>query len=260
MTYLKQHLIHALILCFVSLSILPAKAQTGNITTYYRNSTNPDHQPIVEALRRRNDFGPITKFLEDLYNVPGELVINFTDCGVENAYYSPSKVEVTVCYDLIKAYVDQTAAVEDYDLNVFYAAAFTFWHEVGHAMVHQLDLPIVGSSEEAADEFASMSMVWLSDVKWENALQYGAIQFKWDYEKGIETGRHKMYWTKHPLDKQRYYNLYAILYGMKPETYSFLKEYLPESRQRTSKNDYSKKDRAWSYLLKLNSKRPSYFD
>lgn len=67
-------------------------------------------------------------------------------CGQVNGYYSPGTI--TMCYE---------------DLFDPEFARFVFAHEVGHAVVDQMNVPVIGSEEVAADEYAAWCLAHADD-------------------------------------------------------------------------------------------------
>jgi len=75
------------------------------------------------------------------------------DCGTINAFYLPSQDVVVVCRELVRYLAD---------VGHPGAIRVVLAHELGHAMIHELDLPVTGSEESAADEFANAILPLLS--------------------------------------------------------------------------------------------------
>jgi hypothetical protein len=103
-------------------------------------------------------------------------------------------------------------AVQDF---VASALIWTFYHEVGHALVDRLSLPVLGREEDAADALA----VLLIDAFWEErsaqALIVDAATAFALY--AIETdGDEGALWGEHSLDTQRQAALLCLFYGVSP--------------------------------------------
>lgn len=71
-----------------------------------------------------------------------ELSISWMDCPSFDALYQPVTKEILICLGVADVGVDVTR--------------FVIAHELAHALIWQLDLPITGSEEWAADEFATL--------------------------------------------------------------------------------------------------------
>jgi len=91
----------------------------------------------------------IAQIVADL-TFPGmEVTWEIAKCGQVNAYYQPKLKHLVVCRELV-----------EYSP---WLARFAAAHEMGHAMVRQLDLPITGMEEMAADEVAALELCIFSD-------------------------------------------------------------------------------------------------
>src|SRR5204862_2007434 len=90
--------------------------------------------------------------------------ITFKECGQPNAFYSP-KGTITICHEyydfrlaLFKGTGMDDAKAKDFTEG---ALLFSFMHEFGHALHHELNLPITGRGEDAADEIAAIYLARL---------------------------------------------------------------------------------------------------
>lgn len=95
--------------------------------------------------------------------LPADIDVNFTDCGTANAFFAPADAnpeatfissggavfmchELTELFSLFFADLDQT----------FAASTFVLMHELGHAFVDQLNLPVLGIEESYVDGVAAV--------------------------------------------------------------------------------------------------------
>ena len=82
-----------------------------------------------------------------------DFTITWRRCGYVNAYYNPDTHRVTLCTELGE--IDPGAA------------RAIFVHELGHALIDQLHVPVTGLEEAAADEFAAWFFIrngWNADL------------------------------------------------------------------------------------------------
>lgn len=103
------------------------------------------------AAARAVDFRGLPEYMRfgDMKTVP----IIWKRCRELNAFYSFQDRNVILCYELL----DLPVAQETRDGLIRYFLA----HELAHAAIHQLDVPIVGSPEVAADELATLVLLIL---------------------------------------------------------------------------------------------------
>jgi hypothetical protein len=104
--------------------------------------------------------------LNDLLKLPnGNISVSFQDCigipGIENpvdavnAFYDPQNVRLTMCYELFAVFLYFYGNVEQAAKGYL----FVFFHEAGHALVDQLELPVLGKEEDSVDAMAAVIMV-----------------------------------------------------------------------------------------------------
>ena len=141
---------------------------------------------------------------------------------------------------------------------------FVFLHELGHALIDQLDLPIVGQEEDAVDEFATIALIaFARDEKttpedrdaFYGYAGAGAIAFLelWKaLDKQIEGKTAKLpFWDEHALELKRVTNIMCLLYGSDPARFKEMADHftMPEDRRNRCTFDYPRRDGAWTRLL-----------
>ena len=114
------------------------------------------------------------------------------------------------------------------------AFAWIFLHEVGHALIDVLDLPITGLEEDAADQFATVAIIRLAQSPW--PAYYGAILFR---ALGQNRGLPGVadFWDEHALHEQRDSNILCWLYGYDPFDFVFVPSRFPDSIDRLERCD-----------------------
>ena len=185
------------------------------------------------------------------YRVDETITVKFLDCRDANAYYDPNTLEVLVCYelfdhlvDLFDPYVDRASSVDEMVLGV---VAFIMLHEVGHAIVDVLDIPITGREEDAVDQLATWLLLTSGPLGEEVALDAAS----WFALVGDEEGEEGVFWGEHSLDHQRFYSLACWVYGASPERNDFLvaEKHLPPERAKLCGDEYARFSHSWDVLL-----------
>jgi len=91
------------------------------------------------------------------------VVITYRDCGSPDAFYAPSDQTITICYELDKLQFGLLLEIgfdrDDAFVLSDFSTAFTMYHEIGHALVDILDIPVAGNSESTADAIATVLSV-----------------------------------------------------------------------------------------------------
>lgn len=189
--------------------------------------------------------------------LPEDVTLSFDQCGEINAYYDPERRRVSLCYelleDLYRVFEEDAESQEELDDQVAGATVFVFFHELGHALVHVLKLPITGREEDAVDQLSTFLVTDGTEGGAASALD-AAKSFYADAE--AEEGGELEYWNEHSLNRQRFYNIICWVYGQNPERYASLVEegVLPEGRAARCGAEYEQIERSWTTLLRPHLK------
>lgn len=142
---------------------------------------------------------------------------------------------------------------EEADLFVLGNTVFILYHELGHALIDQLGLPVLGHEEDAADNLASIMMIpEQADPMMDELIIAAADGWYlgniWQREAG---NTEPAWWGEHALDMQRFYSVVCLMYGSDPAGFSDLAESvsLPSDRRSTCPNDYAQARAGWTRLL-----------
>jgi hypothetical protein len=202
-------------------------------------------------------IGRIVEELNNQFSLPYDIDICFKDCRAPDAYYDDETCEVVLCYQLVDDYHDlfSRKVRNKSKLNeaVKGTMAATCLHELGHALVDVLHLPITGKEEDAVDQLSTLILINNIENGEEMALD-AARSFKLYADK--EKGEEKPYWDEHSLDEQRFYDIVCMVYGYNPEKYEYLVEdgTLPRVRADMCPEYYDKIRSSWRKLLGPYSK------
>ncbi len=131
--------------------------------------------------------------------------------------------------------------------------AFVLGHELGHALIDILDLPVTGRQEDAADQLATLALADGSD---EGAVMavYAAA---WFYRLGTAGKLNRLAFAdEHSLGQQRFYNIICWVYGQNPDAHQDVIDegLLPDSRAPSCPGEYHRMAQAWETLLAAHSK------
>ena len=94
-------------------------------------------------------------------------------------------------------------------------AIHTMFHEIGHAIIDQFELPVIGQEEDAVDAFATIEVV---NIYYQDAQPILLdVAASWLYM-DAQTDREDLnFYDIHDLDAQRAYRTICHLYGLDPE-------------------------------------------
>ncbi len=209
----------------------------------------------AERLRRMALLEDAVAALNAQLRLPRTVSVRLIECGESNAYYDPGAYEVQMCLELMEDMAGvldgqfEDASVESDALTGAWMG--TLLHEVGHALVHVLDLPITGREEDVVDQLSAWMLISAGDA--DAVLGYAATYYTESGEVGAAD-----FAGVHALNEQRYFNLLCWAYGSDPEAAEELTASweLPVERAELCADEYAQMDRAWSRLLGPHLRRP----
>lgn len=193
----------------------------------------------------------IAKELNATIAVPQAVTLRYAECEEANAYYDTGSKVVTLCFELIEQLAEDFGAQldDDGELAEAVSGAYSFivLHEVGHALVDVLKLPITGREEDAVDQLSSWLLI--GDEQGDGAVLSAAAAFSMNGE--LHGVGENDFANEHSLDQQRYFNMVCWVYGRDPGRHRDLIEItgLPEARAERCKDEYARLDASWRRLL-----------
>ncbi|QQR41017.1 DUF4344 domain-containing metallopeptidase [Devosia rhizoryzae] len=151
---------------------------------------------------------------------------------------------------------DEIAQAIDFAMH---DAAFTMYHEIGHMLVSELNLPVLGKEEDAADALAVIML--LNDDSDENS--YNALidaADGWYFNAVKSTGstiEDFSFYDEHSLDIQRAYAMVCMMVGKEPDYFSEVADAyeFSEDRRVGCGYTYRQAKAAWDALLKPHAVR-----
>ncbi|MDO9322362.1 MAG: DUF4344 domain-containing metallopeptidase [Pseudomonas sp.] len=100
-------------------------------------------------------------------------------------------------------------------------AEFTLLHEMGHLLINELQLPVLGREEDAADQLGFMGLFLLAerqrDADFYAKLLDVADYWRLEWQRPKRPDEEVYPWDSHGLDAQRFYNIACLAYGSDPE-------------------------------------------
>ncbi|PKO94024.1 MAG: hypothetical protein CVU15_01500 [Betaproteobacteria bacterium HGW-Betaproteobacteria-1] len=202
-----------------------------NPADHFVAHTSTNYPNLYQIMQREDiakAFGTIA------YKFSPQLKIETRECGTINAFYSPSTKIITLCYEYLdngdKA-IEQTYGDAPIPIKANMKTgilAGVLLHEIGHAVIHLKNVPLLGSEEDAADRFAYVMMYEFSSSDPERLrdMVYGNLAYTWSFRQDILTKiltGHSRYMDEHPITEQRYYNLICLAYGSNSELFGKLR-------------------------------------
>ncbi len=197
---------------------------------------------IYQYVQKRRVLEELQHFFAPLH-LPHRLLLQFLQCDQVNAFYSPAKRSLLICYEMIESDLKSAPATVTPDGFITRQGAVigdlvaTALHETGHMLFDMLDVPVFGREEDAADEMAHfIALQFNKDVA--RLIVKGDIYY-WANRKDPQSMA--SYSDVHGTASQRMYNGLCLDYGADPETFKEYvdKGYLPKKRAEHCAAEYA---------------------
>lgn len=135
---------------------------------------------------------------------------------------------------------------------------FVMAHEMGHGLIIEMNMPVLGREEDAADSFAIVTALKIGSAFSERVLLEAAKGQVLSAKRDKKQGNALAFYDEHGLDQQRAYNVVCLMYGSNPEKYKTLAAdtKLPEERQGSCVVDWKNTSWSWDEMLKPHLRSP----
>ena len=233
----------------IATSISPVIADQTRIEISYLNDT--DNENIRTILIDDGVIDNGVDFINELFQL--ERSIRVVVGAADGPLYDPGISEIHIPYEFYSEIIERFGQIEKdkAEQAVFASDAMlhTLFHEVGHALVDQLDLPVVGKEEDAVDALASVLLLehYTDGAEMAgNAAELFALEGE---DRGDLT--EEDFWDEHSLDEQRYFSTLCHVYGSDPDSFRELADDLgfSEDRREMCVATYEQLVDDWQYLL-----------
>ena len=129
---------------------------------------------------------------------------------------------------------------------------FAINHELGHALVSEMGLPVLGKEEDAVDAYAVLNMLAIGNSVSDRVLTEAINGWFLDAKRNGVQGTRAPFYDAHSLDRQRAYDIVCLMVGADPNKFAEVanKVQLPQERQYTCLGDYSNASWSWTTVLR----------
>jgi hypothetical protein len=233
----------------------------GDLKLVYGRLSDADHRQLEQAFREERFFEDVIDNLNASLVLPRDVEVRLQECGETDAFYDPESSSINLCYELFDHFLELFAGQaqgesdeeqQEVASKAVAALAFTFYHELGHALIDVYGLPATGREEDAVDQLATVMLLetWEGEDS-ELAILSSAEWFDLDAGESQEDDPSGAMADEHSLDEQRYYNLVCWIYGSDPDYFSDVADdwQLPEKRAERCPSEYAQMSGAWNTLL-----------
>ncbi len=149
---------------------------------------------------------------------------------------------------------------DDTALFVVGNTLFAVYHELGHALIDLLDLPVVGREEDAVDGFAAVMMIPPDpDPVRDQLIVAVADGWRLQSERTGDGVDPSPLWAEHALSEQRYFAVICWMVGSDQEGFFDLAQEsgMPVERIETCADDFDRMKAGWQDLLEGHGSDPA---
>ena len=226
----------------------------GSFLAHYGLATL-EYNEFRQGLIANRFLDTVAARLNDSLLIPRDITLTTAHCGEPNASYDSERTRVILCYELFRTLAEMYADEVGGEHLVTGTLVFALMHELGHALIDVLDLPVTGREEDAVDQLATILMLGQGEVG--DSLAFGAIGW---FAKNARTrvDDDLVFADAHGLNVQRYYDILCLVYGRDRARYpEILTEgWLPADRAARCPSEYARIAHSWRRLLWPHKRRP----
>jgi len=202
----------------------------------FEEPANQDDADAKDLLQQTGSVSDVVKLVNQTVVLPNDtrIVFTSTDDGT-GPFYDPATKQIMFPYPFV-SFIANTFADNEPDITAEDLATATdnsvVWillHEMSHALVDQLELPVLSKEEDVADNIATVMLSLIGaeggDIALAGADLFGYLQE--DPSKLTESA----FWDEHSLDLQRANETACLVYGSDPTAFAGLENSIPAERR-----------------------------
>ncbi|MFA5915219.1 MAG: DUF4344 domain-containing metallopeptidase [Burkholderiales bacterium] len=219
----------------------------------YTAPKSPKFAQMNAGIRQTQFLDKLADLLSKGIDVPGSVTLTLAECGNVNAFYTAQTRTVTLCFELwdylqngIPNSLNGIASAQEIANTVIGGVLFVYMHEIGHALIQTLNLPVLGREEDAADEISTFFTLKMGE---ETPYAIAGAMFFFKQRDLFYTRAH--FSDEHSLGPQRQSNIACWAYGSNPSRFAYLLKggLLTQSRAARCNAEYQKMEASIQQLL-----------
>jgi hypothetical protein len=135
---------------------------------------------------------------------------------------------------------------------------FVLLHELAHTAVSELDLPVLGKKEDAADSFAALTLINIKSSFSDRVLTQAAKGWFMADRRDRKEKEPVVYYDEHGLNQQRAFQIVCYMVGADPVRFKDLaaETKLPKDRQESCADDFRDAAKSWGAVLQPHLRAP----
>jgi hypothetical protein len=226
----------------------------GEVQVKYSSPKEKNNKEIKKWLVDEDIIKNLVETVNREIKIDDKLTIFIKDG--DSAYYDPENHQIIITYNFITEVRERfknehkDEGEENWELYTQDAIEHTFYHELGHALIDILDLPVLGKEEDAVDDFGVLMLLFTTENGEERVLSAAELFFLEGED--IEEFLPEDFMDEHSLDDQRGYRSLTLIYGSNPIEYGYIAKELEfnEEQKEVAKEIFDKQKRSWLTVLK----------
>jgi len=236
------------------LLILNTMVIFGEVEMKYSSPVGKKERLVQEWMVKNSIIENLLKTVNQEIKVEEKLLVVVGNG--DYVHYNPEEREIVITYDFIievrKRFKNEYK--KEWGIYAKDAIEHTFYHELGHALVDLLNIPVLGKEEDAVDDFGVIMLIFTNEDGEERAISAAELFFMEGLE--VEEFSSEDLMDEHSLDDQRGYRSLSLVYGSDPENYENIAEDLnmDEDMRIMSQEMFEQQSINWLRLLKPHLK------
>jgi len=226
----------------------------GEVQLKYSSPTEKTEKEVKEWLIKNQVIKNLVDTVNQEIKIEEELLVVVGDGDF--VHYDPEDHKIVITYDFVMEVRERFKGEykKEWELYAKDAIEHTFYHELGHALVDLLDIPVLGKEEDAVDDFGVIMLIFTTKDGEERAISAAELFFMEGLE--VEEFSSEDLMDEHSLDDQRGYRSLSLVYGSNPEKYEGIAKDLKmdEDMRLMSQELFEQQSINWLRLLELHLK------
>lgn len=179
-----------------------------------------------------------------LHRMPFDVELVVGACDRPRAFWDRSNRRISICWEMIAA-MSRAGSEPERAPGI---AQFVALHEIGHALIDGLGLPIVGREEDAADAFGALFMIVGDNETFVRGV-IDAARFLRDTDRDLDS-----FWDEHSFGEARYYSLICMVLGGSPAVGPEVVTLIPASRAERCRAEYDQARTSWDTIVTFGTR------
>lgn len=226
----------------------------------YARSKTAQFDKYNQHIQRTRLLERIAADLSDVFSLPEQVILTVAECGQSNAYYNRQRRVIVMCYELIREITDgikrdfaSKSSQNEISASISGGINFILMHELGHALIHLLDLPVLGKEEDAADTIGAFFLLRAGEK-----APFALAGAMWFFRAKTLFYTRAHFSDAHSIGPQRQSNLACWAFGKDPQKYQYLLRggFLSPQRAVKCAAEYQQLDSSVRRLLGQNVSLP----